>query len=845
MPDLSVFTALTSLNLENNQLTQVPNLSALTALESINLKSNRLTQIPDVSNLIALKSLELYNNQITVVPDFSNLTAVQYLYLQNNQFSGDIPSSLTSLTNLSSLDLGYNKLTASNANLIEFFKRKDSDWKNTQTVPPTNVTATAIDADTIRISWTTIPFNYYSGHYQVKYANTSGGPYTAASTNTGNKYTNNYNVNGLTDQTKYYFVIETYTAAHGSQQNALTSSFSAEVNATTPEKTADLQITQTDLSDPVNIDNQITYTLTVKNLGPNEATNISIIDTLPSGTTFISASGTGWTCNESSGTVTCTLNSLSITSANSITIKVTALSTTGDISNKVEISSDILDPDTSNNNVTETTTIVTNDKPINTVPTNQTINEGSTLIFSTENSNQLGITDNDAGTNPIKIKLTVTNGTVTLNKLTGLTFTTGTGTNDAKMVFTGTVTDINTALEDIIFISIADFYGNATIQIEVNDQSLTDTDTINITVNPVNDIPSFTKGADPTVYTNSGAQTIPNWATNISAGPSNEASQTLSFTVTNDNNRIFAVQPAIDANGKLSFTPAAAGSAVVTVILSDGIDTSAAQTFNIKVDPAQISVPSQQTTSEPTGSSVGTNINCTIKNEGTINDAKIEPKCSIEGGILTGKIKNEGTIKNVSLGENATIIGGKLAGTISGTPKKPAVLQHLTVEPQTQLTDVIIADGVEIPTDVKLASGVRFTKTENIPADVDLTETLPKKGESIDLSADPVLGGEGILPAINRLQEFAPPELTVLQHDKGFIYLDIETTRYAVNPMKVKHLSEAEGLQLESGQTVRFKTDTQIEVLAFPAVQDMSTFKEALIKINLPEVSISIAAEQI
>jgi hypothetical protein len=46
-------------------------------------------------------------------------------------------------------------------------------------------------------------------------------------------------------------------------------------------------------------------------------------------------------------------------------------------------------------------------------------------------------------------------------------------------------------------------------------------------------------------------------------------------------------------------------------------------------------------------------------------------------------------------------------------------------------------------------------------------------------------------------------------------------------------------LQLESGQTVRFKTDTQIDVLAPPAVQDMSSLKEALIKINLPEVNLS------
>jgi hypothetical protein len=39
--------------------------------------------------------------------------------------------------------------------------------------------------------------------------------------------------------------------------------------------------------------------------------------------------------------------------------------------------------------------------------------------------------------------------------------------------------------------------------------------TFTITVNSVNDVPSFTKGADQTVNNNAGAQTVTNWATNI------------------------------------------------------------------------------------------------------------------------------------------------------------------------------------------------------------------------------------------------------------------------------------------------------------------------------------------
>ncbi len=50
-----------------------------------------------------------------------------------------------------------------------------------------------------------------------------------------------------------------------------------------------------------------TYTLDVTNHGPSDSAGpITVTDTLPAGTSFVSASGTGWTCDESGGTVTCT-----------------------------------------------------------------------------------------------------------------------------------------------------------------------------------------------------------------------------------------------------------------------------------------------------------------------------------------------------------------------------------------------------------------------------------------------------------------------------------------------------------------------------------------------------------
>jgi hypothetical protein len=90
-------------------------------------------------------------------------------------------------------------------------------------------------------------------------------------------------------------------------------------------------------------------------------------------------------------------------------------------------------------------------------------------------------------------------------------------------------------------------------------------------VTAVNDAPDFVAGASQTVDEDSGAHTVTGWATAISAGHADEAGQALTFTVTNDNNGLFAVQPNIAADGTLTYTLAddANGEAMVTVVLSD------------------------------------------------------------------------------------------------------------------------------------------------------------------------------------------------------------------------------------------------------------------------------------
>ncbi|OQY30290.1 MAG: hypothetical protein B6244_00065 [Candidatus Cloacimonetes bacterium 4572_55] len=184
----------------------------------------------EIGNLTSLTRLYLsYNDLSGSIPtEIGNLTRLIWLDLQNNSLSRSIPASLVNCP-LIYLDLGYNMLTASDAALLTFLSDKDSDWDQTQTVPPAHVSAsTSARTTDVNVSWTVIPYTGDGGHYQVLYSETSGGAYTAASGTTANKSASSYEVTGLNDGTDYYFVVQTFTPAHGDQQNDLTSPISEE-----------------------------------------------------------------------------------------------------------------------------------------------------------------------------------------------------------------------------------------------------------------------------------------------------------------------------------------------------------------------------------------------------------------------------------------------------------------------------------------------------------------------------------------------------------------------------------------------------------------------------------------
>ncbi len=152
------------------------------------------------------------------------------------------------------------------------------------------------------------------------------------------------------------------------------------------------------------------------------------------------------------------------------------------------------------------------------------------------------------------------------------------------------------------FTPVANASGTAVITVQVQDDGGTanggvDTTvrTFTVRVMPVNDAPSFLKGANVTAAEDAGPQAIIRWATGLKAGPPDESGQALNFLVTVDKPALFSGAPAINSAGTLTFTsaPNANGVAMVTVRLHDnggtangGVDTSPPQTFTLTIQPS-------------------------------------------------------------------------------------------------------------------------------------------------------------------------------------------------------------------------------------------------------------------
>ncbi|KOR33688.1 hypothetical protein AM228_28385, partial [Planktothricoides sp. SR001] len=223
------------------------------------------------------------------------------------------------------------------------------------------------------------------------------------------------------------------------------------------------------------------------------------------------------------------------------------------------------------------------------------LNDGYYTLASKNNNVPLINTIANASINEDAAQQTITlTGISDIETATNALTLTATSDNTG-LTGTPTITNNNNGTATLQYTPVANANGTANISVTVTDgDGGTVTKTFAVNVNAVNDAPSFTTTGNPAaVNEDAGAQTVTAWAT-FNPGAANESAQTATYTVSNISNAgLFATAPAIDANGNLTYTPAANvnGTSTFDVQVQDsggtangGVNTSTTQTFTITVN---------------------------------------------------------------------------------------------------------------------------------------------------------------------------------------------------------------------------------------------------------------------
>ncbi len=106
--------------------------------------------------------------------------------------------------------------------------------------------------------------------------------------------------------------------------------------------------------------------------------------------------------------------------------------------------------------------------PVNTLPGGQSVLESSAAVLSTANGNAVSIADAAVGSGMVQIALSVSHGTLTLSETSELTFSSG-ANGQSSFTLTGTVSNIDAALNGLIYAPTAGYSGTDTLQLVSND----------------------------------------------------------------------------------------------------------------------------------------------------------------------------------------------------------------------------------------------------------------------------------------------------------------------------------------------------------------------------------------
>ncbi len=174
-----------------------------------------------------------------------------------------------------------------------------------------------------------------------------------------------------------------------------------------------------------------------------------------------------------------------------------------------------------------------NQPPIITLPPAPVASEDTNLAIT-----GISIADIDGLGGNVTVSLSAVNGVLSLNSTAGLNLLTGDGTQDRNIAFSGPLALVNAALNNLVYLGDRDFNGTDFITVNVSDSvspgsggvPLSDTRTLTVTVNPVNDAPVLTVPGAQTANENTNLR-----ITGISVGDVDATSGNLTVSLSAGN----------------------------------------------------------------------------------------------------------------------------------------------------------------------------------------------------------------------------------------------------------------------------------------------------------------------
>jgi Galactose oxidase, central domain len=303
---------------------------------------------------------------------------------------------------------------------------------------------------------------------------TSGADNASSMTITGTLSNLNNAINGST-----YAPNSGYTGADQLQLSVLDSADSQSASATVNINVSGTPIVTTPANISLNENSSYTFSNTVSITDDTAPGPVSLAISVADGKlTLASTAGLSFTSG-SNGSSSMTVSG-SVSALNTALNGLVYAPTTG-YSGSDTMQLTVTDPWDNNQSGSGSTsiTVIALTPPKITAPASASLNENGSFTFS----GTISATDADASGSSDSVSLSVTEGTLTLGSTTGLTFTSG-GNSTSSMTVTGTLSNLNAALNGLVYSPATGYSGPDTLQLGITDSgdSLSGSATVPITV---------------------------------------------------------------------------------------------------------------------------------------------------------------------------------------------------------------------------------------------------------------------------------------------------------------------------------------------------------------------------